>query len=206
MGAPPPDEARATRDPRAHSRRIARLRLALAALAFILLAILILSPRGGPENILRPLGDMVLSGPVYRGLDGTGNAYELRAEQASRAGDDDNIVILNQISAELEADMPANRFSLRADRAELVRNSGRAALQGGIIVRNEAGSEMRFEQLNLNMDDGSLSSDRPLSIRTPQGHLQADNMQASRLAQEYRFGNVKIVLGRDKQNGQKSQE
>jgi len=200
MGAPAPDDKTIARDPRAHSRRIARLRLALAALAFILLATLILSPRGGSERILRPLGDMVLSGPVYRGLDADGRAYVLRAEQARRDSDDDAIVLLDGISAELDAEAPAAQLRLHAERAELVRNSGRAVLQGGIVVRNEAGSEMRFEQLNVNMDDGSLSSDTPLSIRTPQGHLQADNMQASRAAQEYRFGNVRIVLTPNKQD------
>lgn len=199
MREPPLHDKPAT-DPRAHSRRIARLRLALAALAVILLAILFLSPRSGQQSILRPLGDMVLSGPVFRGMDADGRAYVLRAKQARRDGADDTTVILSDVSAELEADMPSARLSLQAARAALVRNTGRAVLEGDIIVRNQAGTELRFEQLNVNMDDGRVSSDRPLSIRTPQGHLRADTMQVTRTPQEYRFVNVTITLTPKQEN------
>ncbi len=172
----------------ARSRMVRRLRVALPALALILVGGLFLNTRNvkPDEAFLEDFKDMTASPeeyqmarPSFAGVDSKGKPYEIKADQASQSAGSKEVVELVMPRAitrgpNEETEVTANRGVFRTD-------TSRLDLEDEVTLRHRIGGEvyvLKTPAATVSMNDETVQSNAGIEGSSEAGSLRADRMRA----------------------------
>ncbi|MTI05543.1 LPS export ABC transporter periplasmic protein LptC [Roseibium denhamense] len=174
-------ETRAQKSARRHSLLVKVLRWMLPGLGLLILAGMtglvvlfnVLSGFGASNVILTSEG-LVMDHPELSGHDGD-RSYKVTARRAIQRLSDPRIIDLDTIRAEivLSADQSADIIALKGtynNAAERLR------LFDGIQLEWSEGYTIDLAEVSIDLRNGALSTDEPISIRSDQGHVVAGKL------------------------------
>ncbi len=199
-------------NPETHSRRVARLRKALPALALVACLALLLGAapdisqilgQKGASELRNALGGLAISDPIFEGnISDDGRTYRMTAESGSQtSGERITLKALSltvspaQESPGSELGLPANRgFTLRADKGELNVAKQVVSFQGSIKMDDSYGSRLTTQTLNADLAKGLLHAPQSLTLTAPSGTLQAEALRADTKTQIYIFDKARFHI------------
>lgn len=173
---------RARRAAMRHSRLVKVLKVAIpgtGALLFVGVVAMI-----GITNYLSGLGfgkisltadGLVMDQPELSGHDGK-RSYRVAATRAIQRISDPRIFDLETIVAELKVD-PNQKVAIEAANGTYDSQAETLRLSGGISVATSDGHSAELERLFVDLQEGSLTTDDPISIATSHGTLKATRMR-----------------------------
>lgn len=118
---------------------------------------------------------LVMDQPELSGHDGK-QSYRVAATRAIQRISDPRIFDLETIVAELKVD-PDQRVAISAANGTYDSQAETLRLSGGISVSTNDGHSAELERLFVDLDEGSLKTDDPISIATSHGTLTATRMR-----------------------------
>lgn len=172
----------------ARSKLVRRLRIALPALALVLVAGLFLNTRNAkPDDaFLEDFKDMTASPeeyqmakPSFAGVDAKGKPYEIKADQASQAAGNQEVVELVKPRAvtrgpDEETEVTANKGVFRTDTSKL-------ELSDEVTLKHRIGGEvyvLKTPAATVSMNDETVQSNAGVEGASEAGSLRADRMRA----------------------------
>lgn len=166
-----------------HSRRVRRLKVALPALAVLLIAgfgvvafIARQAPGLGIQSVLIEDGRIVMQNPRVNGLTGGNKPYVVEAARAFQSVSDANDIALEGITARLP--YAGEVFAdLEAARGHLDNTARILKLDGGFTFITEDGLTAKMEAATLDLVGRGLVSEKPVDITSPGTHIRADSMR-----------------------------
>ncbi len=185
-----------------HDRLIAAARILLPAAIGVLAALLAVAPLTSGRDISFVLAkDRVevarerlrVSEAVYRGQDGKGQPFQLRAASAVQATSADPIVKLKDLSARIG--LPDGAASLVAPAGRYDMNGERVYADGPIDVTRADGSVIRTRDVTVDLDSRTMKSAAPVDGRMPLGRFSADRLSADLAGRTIRLdGRVRLHI------------
>lgn len=168
-----------------HDHVVATLRWLLPAMAFALLAVIVIWPlSSGQEFSFLLAKDKVAMSPdrlridkaLYRGQTADRQRFEIRAAGAVQRSSAVPIVELMKLSAYLaQTQGPATVFA-PSGRYDLDKNLLEVA--GPVTVRSAAGYTLNSGTIHLSLTDRTIASDQPVSGTLPIGKFSGDRLRA----------------------------
>ncbi|MCW5695975.1 MAG: LPS export ABC transporter periplasmic protein LptC [Bauldia sp.] len=159
-----------------HSRRVGLLRIALPVAALAGVALYVSTLRGGGETEAPPadppalteeiLADeaMVMQAPRMAGFQEDGRPYRIEAERAMQRADDADLIELETVRAAFTLDDSDARVT--ADRGVYDSAGAMLTLDGRVTITTDAGLSARFENAEIALDTGTITSDEPVAIES----------------------------------------
>ncbi|MCB1507652.1 MAG: LPS export ABC transporter periplasmic protein LptC [Hyphomicrobiaceae bacterium] len=184
-----------------HSRRVRWLKRVLPAvsgLAFLWMAAGTLFSGSGPAI---DLGEIVFSeegltmmAPRLSGEDDENRPYEVTAARATQSLDNPDVVSLEEIDARVA--LGAEGWArVGAARGRFDSQNRQLQLFDDILVRSSTGYEVRLEAADVDMQAGTLLSERPVRIDGPAAQLTADTVEMTGNGEVVTFrGRVRMTL------------
>jgi lipopolysaccharide export system protein LptC len=204
----------------ARSKLVRRLRIALPAVALVLVAGLFLNTRNErPDDaFLEDFKDMTatpdeyqMAKPSFAGVDSKGKPYEIKADRASQAAGNQEVVELVRPRAVTRG--PDEETEVSAERGVFRTDTSRLDLSDEVTLRRRIGNEvyvLKTPAATVSMSDETVLSDAGVEGSSEAGSLRADRMRAynaeGRMVLE---GNVrmriypkKLKLGEERKTGE----
>ena len=159
-----------------HSALIAKLRVAIPAAAFGLalalgLAVTFLRPGAVAQisgiqldRLTIDNGNLVMSNPRLEGVADGNRPYVVQAERAVQAGPTADLIELEKITGEVSMDADLTG-TLEAVAGTFEREANRLRLTDQSTFTRSDGIEAFFEEADIDVGAGSLTSDRPVRVR-----------------------------------------
>jgi lipopolysaccharide export system protein LptC len=119
---------------------------------------------------------VVMDKPHISGFEGTRRAYEVKADSASQSLDDPKVVTFHKIDAHVGLE-DAGVATIGASVGVYNGNNNVLELKDGISIETNTGYAASFESASVDLGKGSLSSSRPIEIRTSEGNLRANAIE-----------------------------
>lgn len=164
------------RDPYAHTRAVRVARVALPALAgMVLLTIFIWPLLGGSSDKSRPgpaQGDLELTQARYLGTDTSDQPFEIRAERAAQQGGEGSVVDL----AEPQADITLKQgtwLAMAAKSGVYDQDRQVLTLDGAVSFYHGSGYELRTPAATLDVKQGIAWGNSPVEGQGPLGTVEA---------------------------------
>ena len=191
-------------NPETHSRRVARLRKLLPALALVACLALVFGAAPDIGQILgskrsdqlrNALGGLAISDPVFEGnLSDDGRTYRMTAKSGTR--NSDARIELKTLSLNVSPAPNGTRqsFTLNADRAELDVGTQTAQFQGIIEIDDSLGASLSAQSLTADLAQGVLYAPQGITMQTPSGTLEARTLRADTKSQIYVFEKAQLRL------------
>ena len=189
-------------NPETHSKRVARLRKILPALAGVAFLILLLGAAPdmrslfgskGREEIRNALAGLAISDPVFEGnLSTDGRSYRMTAKSGAQGLD--GRIQLEAISLTVSAAKAGSGFRLRADSGLMDGAKQIAQFQGSIDLQDSHGAKLTTQTLNADLAQGTLLAPQAVSMQAPSGTLHAEALRADTKTQTYVFDKARLRL------------
>ncbi len=169
---------------RRHSFMVGFLKGALPVLALGLVAWFIamsLLANTGIENVTVKSagisnGKLIMESPKLNGFNKKNNTYNLIANRAVQDLKKPSIIQLENIHAKIPldtggyADVAANAGTYNSDKEWL-------SLSKDILVVGKDGTEIELDTAEIDLKKGNLSSNSPVTVKTPTANIQADGLE-----------------------------
>jgi lipopolysaccharide export system protein LptC len=183
-----------------HSRRVRLLRVAVPAVAILMILAPLLFSAIRSLSLSIPLGDLgrlVLSGdkltmeaPRLAGFTKENRAYRVTARRAQQDITRPFVVDLEDIQASIEL-ADHGQVEMTAEHGLLDAKTELLTLSRAIFIRSSEGYQGRLLEALINIKAGTVVSRLPVELKFLQGDLRADSMDLSNKDQVARFqGNV----------------
>jgi len=198
-------ESATWRSTRRHSRIVRVLRLALPALAFIVVASMFVSVRTMPKGIGDiDLGEVGLNGttltmqnPSLSGFNENGTSYQVTADKALQDVTNPRVVTLEQISGTM-TNPDGSNVEVTARDGVFDADAQKLDLTNRIVVRTDGGESAFLESAHIDMQAGTISSTDPVRAQTRAGRIRANAMEISERGSHLLFtGKVVVELRMD---------
>jgi lipopolysaccharide export system protein LptC len=193
-----------------HSRRVRLLRIGVPiGIAVLLLAVAAIDymPPIGGFRLPGDLGKLVIHGtritmeePRLTGFTLDSRAYEFSAEAAAQDITKPNLVELDKLHAKMEMQDKSSVEMTAASgvydvKAEIL------TLKGDIHLVSSTGYEGRLSEAVIDVRKGSVTSDKPVSLKMLNGFLNAQRLDIGDHGSVLRFTGVAMTLQPGKQSG-----
>ncbi|MEQ1889194.1 MAG: LPS export ABC transporter periplasmic protein LptC [Alphaproteobacteria bacterium] len=189
-------------DPR--RRLIMRLvKYVLPAIAMVFLALMIAWPRLFEEQskfeltaseVSAAKDDLRMNSPSFTGMGTDNRPYRVTADTAVQDLNDHELVRLETLQADLSM-QDGSWLSVNANGGLMHNGLQTLQLDGQIEAYSDLGYAFYTESALVDLDAGSLVSDRPVRLQGPYGHLRAKTMRATQRGQHLHFaGDVKVII------------
>jgi lipopolysaccharide export system protein LptC len=190
---------------RRHSRRVRLLRVVIPIIITAGLVVSILVVWLNPLRMLSELpvsiGRLTISGtkmtmtePKLSGYTRDERRYELTANAAVQDATKVDVVNLEEPRANLEMS-DGSTVSMRAALGVFDRKAGVLTLRRDVVVTSSSGYEMRLSQAVIDVRNGNIVSDQPVSVKMQQGTLQGNRFEVIKSGEIVRFdGGVTMTL------------
>jgi lipopolysaccharide export system protein LptC len=169
-----------------HDRVIQFLKLGLPALIGVVLAFLAFAPLEEKQEVSFVLDKnkvghaeerLRVQSAQYRGQDDRGRPFVLNARSALQQSSADQVVDINDMSAEISLDSGPAR--LQANRARYFMTTDKVDVAGPIRVTASDGYQLDTRDVEIDMRRRRLSSRGAVDGRMPLGRFSADRLQAN---------------------------
>ncbi|MCZ4291182.1 LPS export ABC transporter periplasmic protein LptC [Hoeflea alexandrii] len=168
----------------AHSRlvRVLKILLPLAA-AFTVVAFVIVSwldnlvPEGvGIESVVIKDGKLVMQSPVMSGQGPGARPYTMRAARAVQDLTSPEIIVLEDIFADLPVS-DGDQAVLNAANGTYNRTAQTLVFDKPFSVTSQSGMSANLQSASIDLANGALTSDAPVSISSGEASVVAQSMQ-----------------------------
>jgi lipopolysaccharide export system protein LptC len=132
-------------------------------------------PVGFGSISVRPDG-LVMEKPHVSGFQNNGEAYEVRADRAIQNAADPRLVTLEGIAGLIGLGGDDNA-SVAAGNGQLNTVQSTLSLTNGITVTTKSGMEARLEHADVDLDNGRMSSSRPVEIRSTDATIHGNEVE-----------------------------
>lgn len=187
-----------------YSRFVGAMRLALPAVAVVLLLLVLVVPlfRGGDDQFKAPEGARAPSGPDalsmtnarYSGTDAKGQPYSVSAKGVRERTGDDKRVELAAPQADVITES-GTWLSLSADSGLYDRQGDTLDLTGQVSLFQDQGYELHTDSMTVNLKDGTAKSRAPVDGQGPFGELKASGFDLHEKGRVVVFtGPARVVL------------
>lgn len=185
--APQGSEAfeRAYRRAQRHSRRVRVLKVALPALALLLVGGVALSFVGLPGGVSVNLGGTVFEGgrlvmanPELDGFTPDNRPYSMRADRATQQAGNTNVIHLEKIEARLPIDTE-NWADVDAAAGIFDREANTLELSEGVSITMDTGMTANLRSAMVDIGLGVMSTSEPVQIDMAGSRLSADSMRVA---------------------------
>jgi lipopolysaccharide export system protein LptC len=183
------------------SRRVRRLRFLLPAIGALLLATVIAATIITRISISLSIGDLkitseglAMDAPHLSGSDGKGRTYAVSAKSAVQDLGDTRVIRLKGIEASVtQAD--GSRARLIAESGTYDSTAQTLVLKDNIQLTNSDGSGGALKRAEINLANGSLTSDSPVAFSSRLGEINAKKMGVEKKAGTVTFsGGVHMTV------------
>jgi lipopolysaccharide export system protein LptC len=200
-----PANAAVWRAARRHSRIVRSLRVVLPLIAVGVVASLFVSARTlprGVENI--DLGDIGMDGttltmqnPSLSGFNDNGTSYQVTAGRALQDVTNPRVVTLESIDGTMTKP-DGSTVKMTAKNGVFDADTQKLELSADIEVRTSTGDHAFLESAKVDMQAGSIVTDKPVRAATKSGNIRADSMEITGRGEHLLFsGNVVVELRLD---------
>ncbi|MFV3128248.1 LPS export ABC transporter periplasmic protein LptC [Niveispirillum sp. KHB5.9] len=164
------------RDPYAHSKAVRVARVALPAVAGVVLLTIFIWPLfSGSSDKSRPgpaQGDLELTQARYLGTDTGDQPFEIRAQRAAQQGGGRSTVDLSVPQADITLKR-GTWLSVAADKGKYDQDNQVLALDGTVSFFHGSGYELRTQEAVLDVKKGIAWGNRPVEGQGPMGTVEA---------------------------------
>ncbi len=194
-----------------HSRRVKLLRKAVPAVVALSLLVILFASIFNPFRILAKLpldmGPLSVSGtkitmdsPHLAGFTPDQRPYELWARAATQDVTDPTNVELQDLRAKVQMEDKSG-LTLDARTGRFDTKSQLLKLHDDIFLQSSTGYEARLSQADVDMANGTVSSDNPVAVKLLDGTLDAQRLRITENGALVRFeGGVTMILTRTNQD------
>ena len=197
MAAGAPDFAAARRN----SRRVRLLRFGLPALALAGVAVYAVSSGLGRlsalpidyDSMVVNADAIVIERPRLSGYQAGGEAYQLTAERATQRQGNTDQLMLEAVTATVQ--LPGGRNAqFAAPAGEYDTRAGVMVLRGGLTMTLDDGLEARFDEIAVDVANGTIRSATPFTLGAPSLELTGNALEMTR-DEVVVTGGVRTVFG-----------
>jgi lipopolysaccharide export system protein LptC len=168
-----------------HSRLVRRLKFVLPAIAGLgvlgFLAFIQFAP--GPDTAIIKLSginveskSVTMKKPHISGFEGTRRAYEVGAARAVQDLANPKVVTLDKINARLGIG-DGDTAHIIATKGDYNGDTNKLVLTGGITLQTTNGYKASFEEAEIDIESGTMTSSRPLEIITGMASVKANAVE-----------------------------
>lgn len=171
---------------RRHSRRVRLLKLALPAVAVLMIAAF--AGYSFLSSSLERIADLgalsvegsgvVMANPKLDGFTKDDLPYSLRADRARQPLDGSGAIELEGIVASVPIDKE-NRASITAKSGSFDREKNLLDIDSEITLNSTSGLQLRLQSANIDIGRNTLTTDKPVDIRLDGMHIAAEGMSAA---------------------------
>lgn len=188
-----------------HSRRVRLLRKAVPAAVALSLFVILFASIFNPFRILTKLpidmGPLSVSGtkitmdaPHLAGFTPDQRPYELWAKAATQDVTDPTKVELQDMRAKLQMEDKSG-LTMDARIGQFDTKTQMLSLRDDIFLQSTTGYEARLSQADVDMANGTVSSDMPVAVKLLDGTLDAQRLRITENGALVRFeGGVSMIL------------
>lgn len=163
-------------DPYAHTRVVRAARIALPAVAgLVLLTVFVWPLFGGSSDKTRPgpaQGDLELTQARYLGTDTSDQPFEIKADRVAQQGGGGSIVDLTAPQADITLKRGA-WLAMAAQQGRYDQDSQVLALMGNVSFFHGSGYELRTQEATLDVKRNLAWGNRPVEGQGPMGTVEA---------------------------------
>lgn len=187
---------------RRRSRNVRRLKVALPALAVLMVVALagkslIASMTGVSIDLAASTiedGKLIMANPRMAGYSADNRAYEMTAARAIQEIANDDVVDLEQIAARIPVGL-AEYATVETANGRLVKSENTLTIDSPAVVKTTDGMQARLKSAVIDIGQGSLTTDDPVEIDLNGSLVTADSMAVSDGGQMLIFEKrVKVVI------------
>ncbi len=187
MAMPEPGGPRRALHPHArrHTRMVVTMRLALPALAAVLLACLALWTRfGGDSGLFRltldpghaeEFSSLTMSNPHFEGVDQQQRPFSVSAQKAIQMDKTGDVMELEAPEADVTMDSGA-WLAINADSGRFMRMAQKLDLDGAVSLFHDQGFELHTSDVRIDLAASSAHTDRPVQGQGPSGNMTAEGL------------------------------
>lgn len=194
-------------NPETYSKRVARLRRILPAVAVVAgLGLLFGATIDMPQmfgakpsqGIANPLARLAISKPIFEGsLSDDGRTYRMTAKSGVQTLD--NRMQLETVSLVVSPPAKAHAthsggFTLQAERGEMDVPNGQAEFSGGVRMADTYGAVLTAPKMTADLAKGIVSAPQNIHMQSPSGSVKASSLTANTATQVYVFEKAHVRL------------
>ena len=178
-----------------HSRVVRWLKFVLPALALLAAGAFWATVRfvpGGFDDLVSISGidiesnSVTMDRPLISGFEGTRRAYLVKADNAVQSLSDPKVITFHGIDASIGLG-DAGTATIRAAIGVFDGKDNTLRLSEGISIETTDGYAANFAGADIDLDEGSLVSDQPLTVRSSDGALTANGVRVSNRGKNVMF-------------------
>jgi len=191
-------------DPARYTRFVGIMRISLPLIAALLLVLLVAWPMMTDqpsadftivmEEVGEVSGDLKMVNPHYSGTDAKGRTFSVSAKEAFPDKPDPSEIRLSFLEANIR-DEQGQDLLITADNGYYYPKREQLRLVGNIKVHSAEGYTAIGEQAEIDLANGTLTSQSKVAGEGPLGSLEADTMQVNQADKTVKFqGGVKMTI------------
>jgi lipopolysaccharide export system protein LptC len=187
MAVPEPAGPRRPLHPhvRRHTRMVVTMRLALPAMAALLLACIAFWTRfSGDSGLFRlafnpghreEYSALTMSNPHFQGVDQQQRPFSVMAKRATQMDETGDVMELESPEADVTMDSGA-WLAINADSGRFMRKDQKLDLDGAVSLFQDQGFELHTRDVRVDLAASSAHTDRPVQGQGPSGDMTADGL------------------------------
>lgn len=191
-----------TRKSRRHSVSVRLMRLVFPVLALIIIAMMMiwhdqsapLTPQPKEKISPQSVSRNELVNPKFQSQDNRNRPYTITADKAEQNSADMDKVLLTKPVGTMKVG-PENSVSVKANSGEYLQKDTELYLQGGVEIENSEGYKINSDQMKINVEQETMTSDNPVEVTGPRGQISATGVDVISKEKKIIFkGPVKMTL------------
>ncbi len=182
---------------RRHSGTVRRLRIILPVIAIIAVVAFWMTLKVVPGDLASLIAvagidtktnSVVMQAPHISGFEGTRRAYEVRAAKATQSLSDPKVVTFTTITGRFGMD-DGGVATVNAGVGTFNGHDNTLEVHDGVTLQTSDGTSGHLEDAAINLDHGTMTSSKPLDLKTALGSVHANAIQVSENGKHLLFSN-----------------
>jgi len=182
---------------RRHSGTVRRLRIILPLIIIIAIVAFWATLKLVPGNIASLIAvagidaktnSVVMQAPHISGFEGTRRAYELKAAKATQSLSDPKMVTFTTITGHFGMD-DGGVATINAGNGTFNGHDNTLEVHDGVTLATTDGTSGHLQDAAINLDQGTMSSSKPLDFKMKLGSIHANAIQVSERGKHLLFSN-----------------
>lgn len=164
---------------RIYSRFVSLMKVALPAVALMLLALVAAWPsltEPPQPTIAADKGQLEMIKPRYFSADEKNQPYSVTAVRAEQSAEQPEMVVLDKPEAEM-TELAGTWVTMRADRGWYDKQSGVLKMRGEVRVMRDDGNEFTTDEAFADVRNGTAWGDVKVAGQGPQGEIKAEGFR-----------------------------
>jgi len=187
---------------RRHSGTVRRLRIILPLIAIVAVIAFWATLKVVPGNLASLIAvagidtktnSVVMQAPHISGFEGTRRAYELKAAKATQSLSDPKVVTFNTVTGRFGMDNGAVA-TVNAGVGTFNGHNNTLEVHQGVTLSTSDGMSGQLTDAAIDLNAGTMSSEKPVDLKTPQGSIHANAVTVSDRGGHILFSNGVSVI------------